>query len=74
MKNPQRFMNGEKYVEIAAAISEPEGHVWFVESNIDFKDLPVQFRARIPDSDEQGIEKLKKAVLSWAELKGYNLV
>ena len=74
MRNEMRFENGSNFVEIAKALSEADGEVWIVESNISFEHLPVKFRARVKSSDEQGFERLKNAVLSWTERNGYEFI
>lgn len=63
-----RFEKGTDFVEITDGIStdKSEGAVWFVESSLDFKGLPIEFRERIQKSDTERYQKLKNAVSSWA--------
>ncbi len=56
-----RFEKGTDFVEIVDGIStdKSEGAIWFVDSNLDFKDLPTEFRERIQKSDTERYQKLK---------------
>ncbi len=70
-----RWEKGEDYVEIEGAISTGgQGAVWNVKTNLDFKDLPIEFRPIIPKADEEGFENLKRVISSWAERNGFQLV
>lgn len=70
-----KWEKGKDYVEIEGGISaDGQGAVWNVKTNLDFKDLPIEFRRLIPKADEEGFENLKRAVSSWAERNGFQLV
>jgi hypothetical protein len=69
-----RWEKGADFVEIAPAVSEAQGAVWHVESSLEFKDLPVEFRGQIPKADKEGYENLKRSASSWAEREGFQLV
>jgi hypothetical protein len=45
-----------------------------VHSNIDWDNLPVEFRAQVSETDQEGLEKLKGALVKWADRKGFELV
>jgi hypothetical protein len=69
-----RFEKDANYLELADAIStDTPNQSWFIETNLDFKDLPIEFRNQIPRNDKQGYERLKNAVLNWAGRNGYIL-
>ena len=40
----------------------------------DWENLPVEFRVQIPETDQEGLEKLKSSLVEWADLKGFKLV
>lgn len=69
-----RWEKGEDFVEIASAVSEAHGAVWHVESSLEFKDLPVEFRGQVPTANKEDYENLERSVSSWAEREGFQLV
>lgn len=69
-----RWEKGEDFVEIAPAVSEAHGAVWHVESSLEFKDLPIEFREQVPTTDKEGYENLKRSVSIWAEREEFQLV
>ena len=64
------------FVEIADGLSVDHNgrEVWFIESSIHLKDLPEKLRVQVQKSDTGGFEKLKKALLNWAEDNKFVLV
>ncbi|MFZ0485133.1 MAG: hypothetical protein WAL93_17220 [Desulfobacterales bacterium] len=69
------FKKGNDFVEITQAISaDTNDTVWYVHSNIDWDNLPVEFRAQVSETDQEGLEKLKGALVKWADRKGFELV
>ena len=69
------FEKGNDFVKITRVIShETVGSVWFVDTNLDFESLPIEFQSFVPDTDQEGFEKLKNAVEKWADLEGFKLV
>jgi len=69
-----RWGRNTDYVVIEGAKSEDEGAVWIVKSSLPFTDLPIEFRRRVPQADDEGFKNLKRAVSSWAERNGFQLV
>lgn len=70
-----RWAKGKDYVEIVRGISvDKERVVWHIDTNINWGDLPVEFRAQVPETDEEGYKKLESSVSTWAERNGYHLV
>jgi hypothetical protein len=69
------FQKGNDFVEITQAISANTNEtVWYVYTNIDWENLPAEFRVQIPETDHEGLEKLKNSLVEWADLKGFKLV
>ena len=69
------FEKGNDFVEITQAISaRTNDTVWFVYTNLDWENLPVEFRAQVSETDQEGLEKLKNALVKWADPKGFKLV
>jgi hypothetical protein len=69
-----RFEKDKYFVEISDAIStDIDGPVWFIESNISFDILPIEFRKQVPRDDKEGFVKLKNAVSKWADREGFKL-
>jgi hypothetical protein len=78
MKTKEKVMIFQKendFVEITQAISaDTNENVWYVYTNLDWENLPVEFRVQIPENDQEGLEKLKNSLVEWADLKGFKLV
>ena len=69
------FQKGNDFVEITQAISaDTNENVWYVYTNLDWENLPVEFRVQIPETDQEGLEKLKNSLVEWADLEGFKLV
>jgi hypothetical protein len=69
------FQKGNDFVEITQAISADTNEtVWYVYTNLDWENLPVEFQEQIPETDQEGLEKLKNSLVEWADLKGFKLV
>ena len=69
------FKKGNDFVEITQAISaDTNDNVWYVYSNLDWEKLPVEFRVQVSETDQEGLEKLKGALVKWADRKGFKLV
>jgi hypothetical protein len=69
------FKKGNDFVEITQAISaDTNDNVWYVYSNLDWENLPVEFRVQVSETDQEGLEKLKNALVKWADRKGFKLV
>ena len=69
------FKKENDFVEITQAISANTNEtVWYVYTNIDWENLPAEFRVQIPETDHEGLEKLKNSLVEWADLKGFKLV
>ena len=69
------FKKGNDFVEITQAISaDTNDTVWYVYTNLDWENLPVDFRAQVPETDQEGLEKLKGALVKWADRNGFELV
>ena len=69
------FKKGNDFVEITQAISaDTNDTVWYVHTNIDWENLPVEFRAQVSETDQEGLEKLKGALVKGADRKGFELV
>ena len=69
------FQKGNDFVEITQAISANTNEtVWYVYTNLDWENLPAEFRVQIPETDQEGLEKLKSSLVEWADLKGFKLV
>jgi translation initiation factor 2 alpha subunit (eIF-2alpha) len=69
------FKKGKDFVEITQAISaDTNDTVWYVHTNLTFESLPVEFRVRVSEMDQEGLEKLKNAMVKWADREGFNLV
>jgi hypothetical protein len=70
-----RWERGKDFVEIASGVStDAQESVWYIESSLELKDLPVEFRRQISKTDEDGYKNLKRSVSSWAERNGYDLL
>jgi hypothetical protein len=69
------FQKENDFVEITQAISaDTNDTVWYVHTNLDWENLPVEFRAQVSETDQKGLEKLKNALVEWADRKGFELV
>ena len=69
-----RFEKDGDFVEITDAVSANANcEVWFIETNLNFENLPVEFRKQVPKTDKNGFEKLKNAVVNWAKNSGFEL-
>ena len=69
------FKKGNDFVEITQAISaDTNDNVWYVYTNLDWENLPVDFRAQVSETDQEGLEKLKGSLVKWADRKGFKLV
>jgi hypothetical protein len=69
------FKKGNDFVEITQAISaDTNDTVWYVYSNLDWENLPADFRAQVSEADQEGLEKLKGALVKWADRKVFKLV
>jgi hypothetical protein len=69
------FKKGNDFVEITQAISaDTNDTVWYVHTNLDWENLPVDFRAQVSETDQEGLEELKGALVKWADRKGFELV
>ena len=69
------FKKGNDFVEITQAISaDTNDNVWYVYTNLDLENLPVEFRAKISETDQEGLENLKNTIVKWADQKGFQLV
>ena len=64
------FKKGNDFVEITQAISaDTNDNVWYVYSNLDWENLPVEFQAQVSETDQEGLEKLKSSLVEWVDLK-----
>jgi translation initiation factor 2 alpha subunit (eIF-2alpha) len=69
------FEKGNDFVEITQAISaDTNDTVWYVFTNLDWKNLPVDFRVQVSETDQEGLEKLKNALVKWADRNKFKLV
>ncbi len=69
------FKKGNDFVEITQAISaDTNDNVWYVYTNLDWENLPVEFRSQVSETDQEGLEKLKNALVKWADRKGFEMV
>jgi hypothetical protein len=69
------FKKGNDFVEITQAISaDTNDNVWYVYTNLDLAKLPAEFGVKISETDQEGLEKLKNAIVKWADQKGFKLV
>jgi hypothetical protein len=69
------FKKGNDFVEITQAISaDTNDTVWYVHTNLDWKNLPADFRTQVSETDQEGLEKLKGSLVKWADRKGFELV
>ncbi len=69
------FKKGNDFVEITQAISaDTNDNVWYVYTNLDWENLPVEFRSQVSETDQEGLEKLKNAMVKWADRKGFEMV
>ena len=69
------FEKGNYFVEITQAISaDTNDNVWYVYTNLDWENLPVEFRSQVSETDQEGLEKLKNAMVKWADRKGFEMV
>ena len=68
-----RWKKDEQSVEIKIGTSTHHSEkVWFVEFTPPISPYPtVESRRVIPDSEKEGIAKLKQDVSTWAERQGY---
>ena len=69
------FQKENDFVEITQAISADTNEtVWYVYTNLDWANLPVEFRVQVSETDQEGLEKLKNDLVEWADRKGFKLV
>jgi len=69
------FKKGNDFVEITQAISaDTNNTVWYVHTNLDWEDLPDEFRVQVSETDQGGLENLKNDLVKWADRKGFELV
>ena len=69
------FKKGNDFVEISQAISaDTNDNVWYVYTNLDWENLPADFQVQVSETDHVGLEKLKGALVKWADRKGFKLV
>ena len=69
------FKKGNDFVEITQAISaDTNDNVWYVYSNLDWENLPADFQVQVSETDQVGLEKLKGALVKWADREGFKLV
>ena len=69
------FKKGNDFVEITQRISHDiVCSTWFIDTNLDFESLPIEFRSLVPETDQEGLEKLKKAVQKWADREEFKLI
>ena len=69
------FKKGNDFVEITQAISaDTNDTVWYVHTNLAFENLPVEFRVRVSETDQEGLEKLKNTLVKWADQQEFKLV
>ena len=69
------FKKGNDFVEITQAISaDTNDTVWYVHTNLAFENLPVEFRVRVSETDQEGLEKLKNTLVKWADQEEFKLV
>jgi hypothetical protein len=69
------FEKGNDFVEITQAISaDTNDTVWYVYTNLDRENLPVEFRVQVSETDQEGLEKLKNTLVKWADRNGFKLV
>lgn len=69
------FEKGNDFVEITQAISaDTNDNVWFVYTNLNLEDLPVELRVQVSENDQEGLDKLKNDLEKWADGKGFKLV
>ena len=69
------FEKGTDFVEITQAISADSNEtVWYVYTNLDWESLPDEFRVQVSETDQEGLEKLKNAMVEWADIEGFKLV
>jgi len=70
-----KWVKDDQYVEITQGRStDLNESVWTVESSIELKNLPIEFRTQIPTSDKNGYDMLVKAITGWAEKNGYQQI
>jgi hypothetical protein len=69
------FQKEKDFVEITQAISaDTNDTVWYVHTNLDWENLPIEFQAQVSETDQEGLEKLKSSLVEWADRKGFKLV
>jgi len=69
------FEKGNDFVEITQAISaDTNDTVWYVYTNLDRENLPVELRVQVSETDQEGLEKLKNDLVEWADREGFKLV
>ena len=69
------FEKGNDFVEITQAISaDTNDTVWYVYTNLDRENLPVEFWVQVSETDQEGLEKLKNTLVKWADRNGFKLV
>jgi len=69
------FKKGNDFVEITQAISaDTNDNIWYVYTNLDWENLPADFQVQVSETDQVGLEKLKGALVKWADREGFKLV
>jgi len=71
-----RFEKEGDFVEISEGLScdyNGNDEVWFVESNLEFKDLPIKFRVQVQKSNLEATKELQEVVSSWAKRNYFKL-
>ena len=71
-----RWEKDQDYVEITSGVSvddEYNGAVWYIETNLNFEDLPIKFKRQVAKKDVEGFKELKQLVSQWAEENEYEL-
>lgn len=68
-----RWERDKDYLEIASGLDVDLGAIWFVESSLEWTELPLKFRDRIMQADRENLEGLKAAVAEWANREGFEL-
>jgi hypothetical protein len=73
-----RWEKEKASLTIMGGIDESKAAVWIVrivnangDEVTNFKGLPIEFGAKVPKTDKDGLTKLKQAVSSWAIKNGY---
>jgi len=69
-----RWERDKDYLEISSGLDVDLGAIFFVESSLDWSELPLKFRDRVIQADRESLERLKIAVGDWANGEGFELV